>query len=786
MNSPASNERLFFSRTLDSSLFKITSQLKALLDQQASGDQDPALQLLKCGTVLSHALRCVREPALSYKLLSQLYVRIAQQGCGTAEEVAARESQIYRLRFLVAYSQCDSETANDVAIITKNFWKQTEKTDGSNILPDCTKKQDSRIPNYLEYEYLMLLHELWRFADDAEAYERLKRYCARNLQTQPYHKICRHHRWIGFLAILPPPFKEISGDIFLQHIFRSNYLRSAMDNDPWRFMEQACLYQLTHPDVTGFRFITALLVRQIEEYNHSRRYAGAGWVIDNTLALANTLLLYMRFHEEETYSEKLLLPVSGKSIWDTDSVLRITDGKLLPEQSKRQRYSMGTYSSNRIVPQTLFILPDENWTRRTYHPGKATQARLFSLGATAVMTSHPPGPTAGVQPFILVRNTFSAMIKLALENRKRYCGKVIGITGSVGKTTTASMVHDTLSRFGRTYKNISIFNHGTGVPKSVMNIPQDSDYAIIEMGMGMPGSILSKTVLVRPHIVIVTEIQYDHMEFHDSINSVIETKLEIIEGLEPDGTVILNRDSIHYAYMLGILHAKGIYRIITFGEHPLADIRATSIGLYPDFSEIEVEIYGRHNRYQLSLPGIHMALNSLAVLAVLYELGVDLEDALLRFQTLLPTAGRNEIFELSMKKGETIQVIDDSFNANPASMRSSFHVLSLMNPKNGGRRVMVVGDMGELGEKSKEYHEELALDVNRSKIDIFYSVGEYTPYLNNKIQDRIDHRHFSSSGELGAVLIETLQDGDIVSFKGSARAGDVKKVIAQLKHSQSD
>jgi UDP-N-acetylmuramoyl-tripeptide--D-alanyl-D-alanine ligase len=181
-----------------------------------------------------------------------------------------------------------------------------------------------------------------------------------------------------------------------------------------------------------------------------------------------------------------------------------------------------------------------------------------------------------------------------------------------------------------------------------------------------------------------------------------------------------------------------------------------------------------------------MALNSLAVLAVLYELGVDFEDALLRFQTLLPTAGRNEIFELSMKNGETVQVIDDSFNANPASMRSSFHILSLMNPKNGGRRVMVVGDMGELGEKSKEYHEGLALDVNRSKIDIFYSVGKYTPYLNNKIKDRIDHRHFSSSGELGAVLIEILQDGDIVSFKGSARAGDVKKVIAQLKHSQSD
>jgi UDP-N-acetylmuramoyl-tripeptide--D-alanyl-D-alanine ligase len=784
MNNLATNEQLFFSRTLESSLFKISSQLKALLDFQTSGDQDLVSQLLKCGTVLSYALRYVQDPTRYHKLLSQLYALISQQGSDIEEEGAASESQIYRLRFLVAYSQCDSAIANDVAIVTKNFWQQTEKPEYSKLLPDFTQKQDSRIPNYLEYDYLMLLFELWWFVDDAEAYGRLERYCARNLNAQPYHKTCGHHRWIGFLAILPPPFKKMSGDILLQHIFRSNYLRSAINNDPWRFMEQVCLYHLTLPDVAVFRFISALFVRRIEEYNHSVRYAGADLVIDNTLALANTLLLYMRSYEEETYSEKLFFPDSVKSIWDTDSVLQITDGKLLPEQSMRQRYSMGTFISNQIVPKALLILPDENWTR-AYYSVKATQARPFSLGATAVMTSHPPGTTDGMQQFILVRNTFSAMIKLALENRKRYGGKVVGITGSVGKTTTASMVHNILSHFGRTYKNISNFNHETGVPKSVMNIPQDSDYAILEMGMGRPGTILPKTVLVRPHIVIVTEIQHDHMEFHDSINSVIETKLEIIEGLEPGGTVILNRDSRHYAYMLGIVHAKGISRITTFGEHPLADIRATSIELNSDFSEIEVEIYGRHNRYKLSLPGIHMALNSLAVLAVLYDLGIDLEDALLQFQTLLPTAGRNEIFELSIKNGETVQVIDDSYNANPASMRSSFHILSLMNPKNGGRRVMVVGDMGELGEKSKEYHEELALDVNHSKIDIFYSVGEHTRYLNDKIKDRIDHRHFSSSDELGDVLLETLHGGDIISFKGSARAGDVKEIIAHLKHSQS-
>lgn len=754
-----------------------------LLEHQASGAQELTLPLLKCGTVLAHALRYVADPVPSYHLLSQLYTLIAPQGSATEEETI-RESQIHHLRFLTAYSQCDPATASDVAIITKNFWKQTEQTECPNILPDCTRKQDSRIPNFLEYDYLMLLFELWWLADDAEAYDRLQRHSARSLQAQPYHKICGHHRWIGFLAILPPPFQEISEDILLQHIFRSNYLRSAMRNDPWRFLEQACLHQLTRPDTALFRCITALLVRQIEEYKHAARYAGTSLVIDDTLVLANTLLLYGKYHGEKTYSENLFRAASDQSIWDTDSVLQITDGKLLPEKARRQRYSMGTFISSQIVPETLFILPDANWTK-TYHSGHAAQVRPFSLGATAVMTSHPPETAVGTQPFILVRNTFSAMIKLALENRKRYGGKVIGITGSVGKTTTAAMIHDTLSHFGRTYKNISNFNHETGVPKSVMNIPQDSNYAILEMGMGRPGTILPKTVLVRPHIVIITEIQYDHMEFHDSINSVIETKLEIIEGLEPGGTVILNRDSRHYAYMLGILQAKGISRIITFGEHPLADIRATSIELYPDFSELEVEIHNRQHRYKLSLPGMHMALNSLAVLAVLHELEVDLEDALLQLQTVLPTPGRNELFELAMKNGKTVQIIDDSYNANPASMRSSFHILSLMQPKDGGRRVMVVGDMGELGEKSKEYHEELALDVNHSKIDILYSVGAYTRFLNNKIKSRIDHRHFSASDELGNVLLETLQDGDIISFKGSARAGDVKEVIAYLKHSQS-
>ena len=397
------------------------------------------------------------------------------------------------------------------------------------------------------------------------------------------------------------------------------------------------------------------------------------------------------------------------------------------------------------------------------------------------MTSQLPGKVRATQQFLLVRNTFSAMLKLALENRKRYMGKIIGITGSVGKTTTASMIHDILSHYGRSYKNISIFNHQTGVPKSVANIPQDSDYAIIEMGMGHPGTILTKTVLVRPHIAIVTEIQHDHMAFHDSINSVIETKLEIVDGLESDGTVILNRDSPYYAYMLGILHAKEFFRIVTFGENPLADIRATLIKVYPNYSEIEIEIHGKGYRYRLSLPGMHMALNSLAALAVLNELGLNVEEVLIHFRTLLPATGRNEIFEISLSDGKTIQVIDDSFNANPASMRSSFHILSLMAPKDNGRRIMVVGDMGELGGKSKKYHEALAEDVNHSKIDIFFSVGKFSQFLNDRITTKIEHRHFSSSNELRDILLKTLQNGDVVSFKGSAREGDIQEILKSIR-----
>jgi UDP-N-acetylmuramoyl-tripeptide--D-alanyl-D-alanine ligase len=782
MNNLAGNEWLFFSRTLESFLANITSQLTVFLERYACGGENVPLQLLRCGAVLAYALKYVQNPEQCRKILLRLYGLVAKQKYENGAAVEdVRDYEISRMRFLLAYTQCDPAVTNDVQAITEKFLKQIEGAADFLLLRDSKPQRAYRTPNSLQYDYLMLLAELWRFMRDAEAYERLRQYCTLELQGAPYHEVCGRHRLIGIFAILPAPFKEMSGDILLQNLYRSNYLDTSLKNDPWRFMEQICLHQLLLPDETTFRFVTALFLKLIEEYNHSVRYARIDLVIDSNIpVLVNALLLYMRSCEENKYSAEHLLPDFGKSIWDTGSVLKITDGTLLPELSKPKRYSMGTYIFDQITPGTLFFSPDDNW-HRVYRYGSKAYEKPFLLGAKAVMTNRHPEKITGAMQFLLVRNTFSAMLKLALENRKRYKGKVIGITGSVGKTTTASMVHDILSHFGRSYKNIARFNHQVGVPKSVANIPQESDYAVIEMGMGKPGTILPKSVMARPHIVIVTEIQHDHMEFHDSISSVITTKLEIVDGLEPGGVVVLNRDSRHFAHMLGVLHAQGIARIISFGEHPLADIRAICIQLYPDYSEIEVEIYGRHTRYKLSLPGVHMALNSLAVLAVLYELEVDFEKALLQFQTLLPVSGRNEIFEVSFEKGKTVQIIDDSFNANPASMRSSFHMLSLMKPKNKGRRIMVAGDMGELGEKTKEYHEALADDVNQSKIDIFYSVGEYSNYLNDRINDRVDHRHFSTSIELRNVLVAMLQDGDIVAFKGSARKGDVKGIVKYLK-----
>lgn len=781
MVSPQMIEHVFLRKIFEKWFDKWMARFRLQLSRLDDNDADSHL-LQQYGTLLAKSLPYLNSMHDCQKQLDILFTRTLDEKyyCQKNSDLIIN---VHQLRFLTSFSQIELSKREEArAEIDTSFDSFFTLKYGNQI---DTSPPGRRNPPPLVYEYLVALTDMYIAFQDTTSYSILHKYCSIIIEKKDYNQLCKLHRYIGFFAATNPSFGDIYKDILIQNLFRINFLRWALQNDPWRFLEQVFISQFFLPDQSIFRFATTLLIKQIEKFSQSTRFSTEDSTLHEGFKLTHVLLCYLRCKTK--FDEGILATTEQPDdlIWNrTDNAISIVNGVLHPHKSPVKNYSQLTFIAEQIGPKTLFLAPDSNWSKK-YQKRSHDHVKPFNLGAETVLTSDLPKTFNDNQQFIQVRNTYTAMLKLALRNRKSYMGRIVGITGSVGKTSTAAMLNDVLKYHGKTFKNISAFNHQTGVPKSVANIPLDSDFAVLEMGMGRPLSILLKTKLVRPHIAVVVEIQHDHMEFHDSIQSVIETKMEIIEGLEPGGTVILNRDSAHFSALLGIAEMKKIQHIITFGEHPSADIRAKKIKLFPDHSVIQLEICGKSTQYTLSLPGIHMAHNSLAVWAVLHALGVNTEEAVAPFSQLQHTSGRNEIFNVILKDDVKIQVIDDSFNANPSSMRSSFHLLSLLQPEAEGRRIMIMGDMGELGTNSKKYHEDLAEDINQSKIDIVLSIGTLTRHLTNKIDSKILHKHFPSTTELQNNLLESLRHGDIVAIKGSARGRGMEGIVKYLKRFSS-
>jgi UDP-N-acetylmuramoyl-tripeptide--D-alanyl-D-alanine ligase len=704
----------------------------------------------------------------------------------TVEKVISRSSEratrntlehIHRAALLLSELHRNHSPANGFSASLQDLLNGT--TFGDHLDADKTDNiRHRRGP--LNYELMWLLAETWRLRQLSLAYTTLEKYCRRDLAHLSPERLNKSHRYLGFFSLMPAPLPDIADDILLQHLFRSNYLRSTINSDPWKFFEQVCLYLIHRPNDAAWQFLTVLLQKEIERHLASSRYHERTTLLDTRVEICGVLRLFLFVANISAKPKREKRLLVGKPIWTTASVVSITSGQLFPANAPETTYSMGTFILDKIQPDALFVSPDIHWSKK-YAEQKLNLGVLQEKGVTALLCSNFHPDITGGTPIIQVRNTYTAMLKLALENRRRYSGKIIGVTGSVGKTSTSTMIQQLLSQSHPTYKSHDYFNHQTGVPKSVANIPQTASFAIIEMGMGQPQTILPKSVLARPDIALVTDIQHDHMEFHQSIDSIIATKMEILEGLPPNGTMILNRDSEHYPHMLGIVKARRPkLRLLGFGEHPLADVRALAIDIQPGHSDVEVMIDGERLHYRLSMPGRHMVQNSLAALATLVALQLDVADYLSVFEKISPVSGRNELIDLRLSAEKTIRIINDVFNTNPASMKSSFHLLSIMHPKDRGRRIMVAEGMEELGEKIVEYHQSLAVDANRSRINIFFTTGKHIECLGKELQAPIIHQHFPSWEQLLNTLLESLNDGDLVCFKGTAREGVVKKVLKAL------
>jgi UDP-N-acetylmuramoyl-tripeptide--D-alanyl-D-alanine ligase len=381
-------------------------------------------------------------------------------------------------------------------------------------------------------------------------------------------------------------------------------------------------------------------------------------------------------------------------------------------------------------------------------------------------------------PLLIVDDVLEALRELARAARARTRAKVIAVTGSVGKTGTKEALRLALGRSGETHASVASYNNHWGVPLSLARCPQSAQYAVFEIGMNHAGEITPLAALARPHIAIVTAIAPVHLEFFGSLDGIADAKAEIFLGLEPGGAAVLNRDNAQYARLAAAAEAAGVARIVSFGEHPEADARLLRAALQAEGSTVEARILEHAITYKLGAPGRHVVLNSLAVLAAAALAGADLALCALALAELRPPAGRGARVTLRVPGGSAL-LIDESYNANPASMAAAIALLGQTPVGRRGRRIAVLGDMLELGPPGPELHRALTAPLAQAKVDLVFCSGPLMRALWEALPSGARGGYAETAAALEPALLDAVRDGDVVMVKGSlgSKMGPLVKAL---------
>jgi UDP-N-acetylmuramoyl-tripeptide--D-alanyl-D-alanine ligase len=303
---------------------------------------------------------------------------------------------------------------------------------------------------------------------------------------------------------------------------------------------------------------------------------------------------------------------------------------------------------------------------------------------------------------------------------------------------------------------------------------------VFEMGMNHAGEIEPLTKIVRPHVAIITTIEPVHLEFFPSIEGIADAKAEIFSGIEPGGAAVLNRDNPQFARLEQAAKATGVARIVSFGEHAKADARLIKFALQPDSSTVQASILGEEVTYKVGAPGRHQVQNSLAVLVAAVLAGADLARAALALAQLAPATGRGVRTTLDLPGGSAL-LIDESYNANPASMRAALALLGQAPIGPRGRRIAVMGDMLELGEKGAELHRGLAEPIVANAIDLVFCSGPLMQALWQTLPSERRGGYAETSATLEPAVLSAIQPGDAVMVKGSlgSKMGPIVKALTR-------
>ena len=443
------------------------------------------------------------------------------------------------------------------------------------------------------------------------------------------------------------------------------------------------------------------------------------------------------------------------ALWTSDEIAAATGGAA----SASFEVTGVTFDSREVGPGDLFVaMPG------TVHDGHKFVDAAFAVGAAGAIVSRPVNG-----PHVLVDNTFAALQALGRASRERSRATIFGVTGSVGKTSTKEALYAALDRNrpGKVHRSVKSYNNHTGVPLSLARMPRDAEYAVLEMGMNNAGEIRALVAQVRPNVALITAIAPAHIENLGSEEAIADAKAEIFEGLEPDGIAIVPNDTPHRDRLVKAArrHAD---RIVTFGSGD-ADVHAVhAVNAEPGGSLISAALLERELTFTISQPGEHWVSNALAVLAAIEAVEADVAVAGLALADLGGLKGRGQRHRVEIDGGELL-LIDESYNANPASMAATLK--SLGAERDVTRRIAVLGPMRELGEHSDALHAGLAPAIRDAHVDQLILIGEEMNPLADALAGDIAISRANTVDEATDALIRIVRPGDAVLVKASNSVG---------------
>ena len=452
-------------------------------------------------------------------------------------------------------------------------------------------------------------------------------------------------------------------------------------------------------------------------------------------------------------------------LWTSDEIAAATGGTA----SAPFEVTGVTFDSREVRPGDLFVaMPG------TAHDGHDFVDLAFASGAAGALVSRPAGG-----PYVHVADPFAALQALAQAARERVTATIVGITGSVGKTSTKEALFEALDRArpGQVHRSVNSYNNHTGVPLSLARMPRDCAYAVLEMGMNNPGEIAALARAVRPHVALITAIAPAHIENLGSIEAIADAKAEIFAGLEPDGIAIIPNGSAQRDRLVKAAR-RHAGRIVTFGEGD-ADVHAIhAVGAEAGGSLISAALLERELTFTISQRGEHWVSNALAVLAAVEAVGADVAAAGLALADMHGLKGRGERHSLSVEGGPVL-LIDESYNANPASMAATLQ--SLGEEREPVRRIAVLGPMRELGEQSDALHAGLAPAVIAARLDRLILIGEEMAPLDAALAGQMAVERATTADDAAQMLMSDLRPGDAVLVKASNTVGLARLVERMVR-----